>query len=64
MFVIGGGADRYTPRDETREMFAAAPGPKSLWLVDGLDHAAVSGLDTPLYRARILGFLAGAIGRP
>jgi pimeloyl-ACP methyl ester carboxylesterase len=64
VFVIGGGADRFTPPDETREMFAAAPGPKSLWVVDGLDHAAVSGLDTPLYRARILGFLGGAIGRP
>jgi pimeloyl-ACP methyl ester carboxylesterase len=64
VFVIGGGEDRYTPPAETREMFAAALGPKSLWLVDGLDHAGVSGMDTPLYRARILGFLGGAIGRP
>lgn len=64
VFVIGGGADRYTPPAETREMFAAASGPKSLWIVDGLDHAAVSGMATPAYHARILGFLGGAIGRP
>ena len=64
VFVIGGGADRYTPPAETREMFAAAPGPKSLWIVDGLDHAAVSGTESDEYRARILGFLGGAIGRP
>jgi pimeloyl-ACP methyl ester carboxylesterase len=64
VFVIGGGADRYTPPDETREMFAAVSGPRSLWIVDGLDHGEVSGTDTPLYRARILGFLAGSIGRP
>lgn len=64
VFVIGGGADRYTPPAETREMFAAVRGPRSLWLVDGLDHAHVSGLATPLYRARILAFLQGTIGKP
>lgn len=64
VFVIGGGADRYTPPAETREMFAAVRGPRSLWLVDGLDHEHVSGLDTPLYRARILAFLKGTIGAP
>lgn len=64
VFVIGGGADRYTPPAETREMFAAARGPKSLWIVDGLDHAGVSGTYTSLYRARLLAFLGGAIGRP
>jgi pimeloyl-ACP methyl ester carboxylesterase len=62
VFVIGGGADRYTPPPETREMFAAVQGPRSLWLVDGLDHAHVSGLATPLYHARFLAFLKSMIG--
>jgi pimeloyl-ACP methyl ester carboxylesterase len=64
VFIIGGGADRYTPPAETREMFAAVQGPRSLWLVDGLDHAHVSGLATLLYRTRILAFLEGTIGAP
>lgn len=64
VFVIGGGADRYTPPAETREMFQAAPGPRALWIVDGLDHRAVSGLASDLYRARLLAFLRRAIGPP
>ena len=35
VFVIGGAEDRYTPPPETRAIFAAAPGPKRLWLVPG-----------------------------
>jgi pimeloyl-ACP methyl ester carboxylesterase len=64
VLVIGGGADRYTPPEETRAMFAAAPGPRSLWLVDGLDHAAVSGMHTEAYRQRLKAFLARWIGDP
>ncbi|MES2442450.1 MAG: alpha/beta fold hydrolase [Pseudomonadota bacterium] len=64
VLVIGGAQDRYTPPAETREMFAAAPGPKALWLVEGLDHAHVSDLRTPAWRARILAFLQGTIGAP
>lgn len=64
VFVIGGGADRYTPPRETREMFLAAPGPRALWIVEGLDHGRVSGLTDSLYRNRLRAFLRRSIGNP
>jgi pimeloyl-ACP methyl ester carboxylesterase len=64
VFVIGGQEDRYTPPDETRALFAAAPGPRRLWLVPGRDHAAMGSLIDEAYRERIGGFLEQSIGRP
>lgn len=64
VFVIGGEEDRYTPPGETRAIFAAAPGPKSLWLVPGKDHAAIGDLSDEAYRARIGRFLEATIGKP
>jgi len=64
VFVIGGGDDSYTPPAETRALFAAAPGPKALWLVPGRDHAAMGELRDPEYRARIARFLTATIGEP
>lgn len=64
VLVIGGGGDHYTPPEEARAMFATAPGPRELWLVDGLDHANVSGLETPAYRERLLIFFRRWLGAP
>lgn len=64
ILIIGGKEDRYTPPAETREMFAAAKGPRTLWLVPGADHAAASALRTDEYRKRLLAFLISAIGPP
>lgn len=64
VFVIGGGADRYTPAAETREMFQAVSGPRALWIVDGLDHGQVSSITGNPYRRRVLAFLRGSIGKP
>ncbi len=64
VFVIGGGEDRYTPPGETRALFDAAPGPKSLWLVPGRDHAAIGELADEAYRRRIARFLERTIGPP
>jgi uncharacterized protein len=64
VFVLGGEDDLYTPPAETRALFAAAPGPKSLWLLPGRDHSAISELSDDAYRGRIRGFLRGAIGEP
>lgn len=64
VFVIGGGADRYTPPSETRALYAAVPGRKQLWIVDGLDHAQISGLDDDAYRSRIRQHFAQSIGAP
>jgi pimeloyl-ACP methyl ester carboxylesterase len=64
LLVIGGADDRFTPPEETRGLFAAAPAIKSLWIVPGMDHAMVSGLDGPEYRGRVGAFLGAALGRP
>ncbi|MDP9424092.1 MAG: lysophospholipase [Pseudomonadota bacterium] len=64
VFVIGGQDDRYTPPEETRELFAAAPGEKSIWLVPDRGHAAIGNLQDDQYRGRVEGFLQRTIGRP
>lgn len=64
VFVIGGEGDRYTPPSETRALFAAAPGPKSLWIVPGKGHAAVGELADDGYRRRLARFLQATVGPP
>jgi pimeloyl-ACP methyl ester carboxylesterase len=64
VFVIGGERDRYTPPEETRAFFAAAPGRKTLWLVPGKGHAAIGQLSDGQYRSRIARFLQSTIGPP
>jgi alpha-beta hydrolase superfamily lysophospholipase len=64
VFVIGGGEDRYTPPEETRALFEAAPGPGSLWLIPGKGHAAIGELSDEEYRGRIGRFLHSTIGPP
>jgi pimeloyl-ACP methyl ester carboxylesterase len=62
VLVIGGVQDRSTPPGETRAMFAAAQGKKSLWLVPTGDHAAICDLSSPAYRDHVRQFLALTIG--
>jgi pimeloyl-ACP methyl ester carboxylesterase len=64
VLVIGGAEDRYTPPNETRALFAAAPGPRSLWLVPHGDHAELGALSDPASRERLRRFLAHTIGPP
>lgn len=64
VLVVGGGADRYTPPDETRALYAAFPGPKRLWFMAGRAHAGVGDIADPGYRAALLAFLDATIGSP
>jgi alpha-beta hydrolase superfamily lysophospholipase len=64
VLVVGGGADRYTPPDETRALYAAFPGPKRLWFMAGKAHAGVGDIADPGYRSALLAFLRDAIGVP
>ena len=64
VLVIGGAEDRSTPPDETSALFAAAPGPKSLWLVPHGGHAALGDLRDDEYRGRVRRFLERSIGPP
>jgi pimeloyl-ACP methyl ester carboxylesterase len=64
LLVVGGGADVHTPPAETRALYAAAPGPKALFIADGADHAQTSGLATEAYREIVLAFLRRSMPRP
>jgi pimeloyl-ACP methyl ester carboxylesterase len=64
VMVVGGLDDLWTTPEETREMFAAAPGARHLWLAPGHDHGQTSDLADDAYRARLLAFLNSTIGRP
>lgn len=62
VMIIGGMEDRSTPPAETRAMFAAASGPKQLWLVEHGDHATICSLTDATYREKVSAFLARTIG--
>lgn len=62
VLVIGGVADRHTPIDATRRLFAAARGPKELWEVSGAAHADFHRHSPAEYERRVLAFLARSVG--
>jgi uncharacterized protein len=61
VLVIGGGADRHTPPDETHRLFAAAPEPKRLWIVPGAVHRDFEAAAPAQYRRQVLDFLDWAL---
>jgi len=64
VFIIAGTEDRDTSIADTRTLFAAAPGLKSLWLVSGADHIATSILWSDEYRTRVGRVFEESLGRP
>jgi fermentation-respiration switch protein FrsA (DUF1100 family) len=64
VLVIGGLADLSTPPGETRALYEAAPGPKALWLVPNVGHAAMGAIFDDGYRARVLGLFRAHLGAP
>lgn len=56
VLVIASTSDEYIPVAESEELAAAFPGRQWLWLIDGLGHGAISGLDDEVYRERVLTF--------
>jgi pimeloyl-ACP methyl ester carboxylesterase len=64
VLVIGGTADIDTTVADTRMLHAAAREPKSLWLVEGADHVAVSKLRSSAYRERLRRLFAETLGHP
>ena len=64
VLVIGGTDDDATRVEDSRALYAAAPGPKWLWLVDGADHVETSKLFSPAYRARIRCLFERTLGEP
>jgi len=64
VLIIGGGADLSTPSVKTRALYDAAPGPKALWLLDGVGHVGTGSVWTDEYRRRVRALFARSLGEP
>jgi pimeloyl-ACP methyl ester carboxylesterase len=64
VLIIGGAADLSTPVAETRALYDASPGPKSLLLLEGVDHAGAGNVWTDAYRFLVRSFFARTLGEP
>lgn len=58
VLVVGGMRDEHTPPHETQRLYDAAPGDKTLWLVDGAAHQDLHAFDPVQYQAHLMAFLA------
>jgi len=57
VFVITGAEDRHTTLADSEAMFAAAAGPKEMWVIPGAVHQDFSAYAPAEYQARVLAFL-------
>lgn len=64
VLIIGGTADTNTTVSDTTMFFQAASGPKQLWLLHGVGHAASGSIFTPEYRRRVQTLFASSLGQP
>jgi pimeloyl-ACP methyl ester carboxylesterase len=64
VLIVGGMADSNTTLADTRDFNAAAPGPKSLWLLPGTGHAATGSIFTEDYRRRVGALFEATLGPP
>jgi uncharacterized protein len=62
LLVVAGGRDRIVPASHSRRLFAAAPEPKRLVVLDGADHNDHDLLAGPRLLAELRAFLAGVPG--
>ena len=58
LLVAAGSVDRNTTLAETERIYAAASGPKDLWIVDGAAHVDLHAFDSKAYEARVSVFFA------
>ena len=64
VLIIGGTADKSTTVSDTIALYQAAPGPKELWLLPGVGHAATGSVFIDEYRNRVQALFATSIGPP
>jgi uncharacterized protein len=62
LLVVAGGRDRIVPVGHSRRLFAAAPQPKRLVVLEGADHNDLDLLAGPQLLAELRDFLAGVPG--
>jgi fermentation-respiration switch protein FrsA (DUF1100 family) len=61
VLVVAGSKDEHTTLAESRELFAAAVAPKSLWVVKGAGHQDFLAYDPEGYESHVLPFLTDAL---
>ena len=64
VLIIGGRADSNTTVADTLALYQAAHGPKSLWLLNGVGHAATGSIFSDAYRRRVQALFASSLGPP
>lgn len=57
VMIVGGSRDQHTTAYESRDLFAAAAEPKSLWIVEDAGHQDFSRFDRAGYEANVVAFL-------
>lgn len=63
LLIAAGSADRHTTLPETQRLFAAAAGPKELWVVHGAAHVDLHAFAPAEYERRIGAFMARNLDR-
>jgi uncharacterized protein len=61
VMIIGGSDDRHTLLTETEELFAAAPEPKVLWVVEGAKHEDLYQFAPSEYEIKVLEFFGKSL---
>lgn len=64
LMVINGADDPLVPPAQAQQIFAAARGPKELWIVPQAGHAAALAVEPEQYAQRVGAFLAKHLGAP
>jgi uncharacterized protein len=64
VLVAAGSKDLHTTLEETRELFAAATQPKSLWVVEGAVHEDLLAFGPTAYEQQVVEFLRRYLGEP
>lgn len=59
LMVIQGASDRLTPVHNGEAIYAAARGPKEMWIVPSADHGGALWVAPDAYARRVIGFLYG-----
>ena len=57
VLIVAGSRDEHTTLEESLELYAAAPEPKSLWIVEGAKHQDFLAFDPKSYEATVVPFL-------
>jgi uncharacterized protein len=61
VLIAAGSKDEHTTLEESRELFDAASGPKSLWIVEGAVHQDLLAYDRQGYEGHVVGFLRSTL---